>query len=90
MSIKIDNSVSYDVNEAKKILTLNFRDKYFAPVGIMNIAKDFFNIQDEDFEKVRSQLYENFRELKNETRTEDYPLKMSVTYKKAKLILEKE
>ncbi len=90
MSIKIDNSVSYDVNEAKKILTLNFRDKYFAPVGIMNIAKDFFNIQNEDFEKVRSQVYENFRELKNETRTEDYPLKMSVTYKKSKLILEKE
>mgnify|MGYP001357089976 CR=1 FL=1 len=90
MGIKIDNSVSYDVNEAKKILTLNFRDKYFATVGIMTVAKDFFNIQNEDFEKVRSQVYENFRELKNETRTEDYPLKMSVIYKKSKLILEKE
>ncbi len=90
MSVKIDNSVSYDVNEAKKILTLNFRDKYFAPVGIMTVAKDFFNIQDEDFEKVRSNLYEEFMAMKNETKLDDYPLKMSVSYKKSKLILEKE
>jgi hypothetical protein len=90
MGIKIDNSVSYELNEGKKILTLIFRDKYFAPVGIMNVAKEFFNIQNEDFEKVRSNLYEEFRVMKNETRLDDYPSKILVTYKKAKLILEKE
>lgn len=90
MAIKLDNSVSYEINENKKNLILHFRDKYFAPFGIMQVVKDFFDIQNEDIDKVRGQANEEFRSIKNNSRLEDYPMKMVVSYKKTKLIFEKE
>lgn len=90
MAIKLDNSVSYELNENKKNLILHFRDKYFAPFGIMQVVKDFFAIPNEEIDKIRSQANEEFRTLKNDSKLEDYPIKMKVSYKKTKLIFEKE